>query len=69
MFVLTLAKKSIVNIFQVSWTMRAIIAFCLIAVVLCLIHYSEGNYRKPAFNGSIFGKRGVVGRCFDFYDL
>ncbi|CAG9794438.1 unnamed protein product [Diatraea saccharalis] len=42
--------------------MRAIFALFLIAMVLYLIHSTEANYRKPPFNGSIFGKRGTVGK-------
>ncbi|KPI96616.1 FMRFamide-related neuropeptide [Papilio xuthus] len=38
--------------------MRAVVVFCLIAMIICLITPTEGNYRKPPFNGSIFGKRG-----------
>ncbi|XP_075988429.1 neuropeptide SIFamide-like [Anticarsia gemmatalis] len=40
--------------------MRFIIAVCVIAVVLCLLDGTDATYRKPPFNGSIFGKRGVV---------
>ncbi|XP_028157549.1 neuropeptide SIFamide-like [Ostrinia nubilalis] len=40
--------------------MRAIFAVFLVAMVLYLIHSTEANYRKPPFNGSIFGKRGTV---------
>nr|C0HKV8.1 RecName: Full=Neuropeptide SIFamide; Short=SIFa; AltName: Full=TYRKPPFNGSIF-amide; Flags: Precursor [Agrotis ipsilon] len=40
--------------------MRFIVALCLFAIVMCIIHKAEGTYRKPPFNGSIFGKRGVV---------
>ncbi|PZC84830.1 hypothetical protein B5X24_HaOG203820 [Helicoverpa armigera] len=39
--------------------MRFIVALCLFAIVMC-IHNAEATYRKPPFNGSIFGKRGVV---------
>ncbi|KAM3955906.1 SIFamide [Aphomia sociella] len=40
--------------------MRSVIAFGLVAVFLCLFHAIECNYKKPPFNGSIFGKRGNV---------
>nr|ALM30343.1 SIFamide precursor [Chilo suppressalis] len=40
--------------------MRAVFAIFLIAMVFYLIHNTEANYRKPPFNGSIFGKRGTV---------
>ncbi|CAH0599854.1 unnamed protein product [Chrysodeixis includens] len=39
--------------------MRFILALFFAAVVLCL-HNADATYRKPPFNGSIFGKRGVV---------
>ncbi|CAG5053186.1 unnamed protein product [Parnassius apollo] len=40
--------------------MRAVVAVCLILVIYCLILPNEANYRKPHFNGSIFGKRGNI---------
>ncbi|XP_049882431.1 neuropeptide SIFamide-like [Pectinophora gossypiella] len=40
--------------------MRVTLAFCVLAVVFCVIIEGEANYRKPPFNGSIFGKRGNV---------
>ncbi|XP_053621286.1 neuropeptide SIFamide [Plodia interpunctella] len=32
----------------------------LFVAILCLAHTIEATYRKVPFNGSIFGKRGVV---------
>ncbi|KAG6459095.1 neuropeptide SIFamide [Manduca sexta] len=40
--------------------MRVIIAVLMFAVALCILETAEANYRKPPFNGSIFGKRGNV---------
>lgn len=41
--------------------MRAAVIFCLVIMAICLMTPSEANYRKPPFNGSIFGKRGNIG--------
>ncbi|CAK1593436.1 unnamed protein product [Parnassius mnemosyne] len=40
--------------------MRVVFALCFIIVIICLITPNEANYRKPPFNGSIFGKRGNI---------
>ncbi|CAH1643016.1 unnamed protein product [Spodoptera littoralis] len=40
--------------------MRFILALCFLAIVLCIHNADAATYRKPPFNGSIFGKRGVV---------
>ncbi|XP_052757133.1 neuropeptide SIFamide-like [Galleria mellonella] len=40
--------------------MRSLIVFGLVAVFLCLLHTIEANYKKPPFNGSIFGKRNNI---------
>ncbi|XP_019881334.1 neuropeptide SIFamide [Aethina tumida] len=34
----------------------AIVIFAL--AIICCLTFSEATYRKPPFNGSIFGKRG-----------
>ncbi|XP_026736928.1 neuropeptide SIFamide-like [Trichoplusia ni] len=39
--------------------MRFILALFFAAVIFC-IQNAGATYRKPPFNGSIFGKRGVV---------
>ncbi|KAI8441587.1 hypothetical protein MSG28_015162 [Choristoneura fumiferana] len=38
--------------------MRSIIIICFFTIVMCALRSSEASYRKPPFNGSIFGKRG-----------
>ncbi|XP_026332607.1 neuropeptide SIFamide-like [Hyposmocoma kahamanoa] len=40
--------------------MRAIILFCISIAVICLIKNTEASFKKTPFNGSIFGKRGIV---------
>ncbi|XP_048001878.1 neuropeptide SIFamide-like [Leguminivora glycinivorella] len=40
--------------------MHAFITLCFLVVIMCALHFTEGAYKKPPFNGSIFGKRGYV---------
>ncbi|XP_059058910.1 neuropeptide SIFamide [Achroia grisella] len=40
--------------------MRTIITVGFLAMFLCLIQIIEANYKKPPFNGSIFGKRANI---------
>jgi hypothetical protein len=42
-----------------------------ILVIMSIMETSEAGYRKPPFNGSIFGKRGAnsVGKQLDIYRL
>ncbi|GAB0093354.1 Neuropeptide SIFamide [Sergentomyia squamirostris] len=39
---------------------RLLTVFVIICVFCIAMHSAEGTYRKPPFNGSIFGKRNSV---------
>lgn len=57
-----------VFIFQNMHSSYAKIIAAVIAVIAltCLFTESEGTYRKPPFNGSIFGKRGSTSGNYNF---
>ncbi|NP_001124359.1 neuropeptide IMFamide-like [Bombyx mandarina] len=38
--------------------MRMTVTFCIVAILLCLLDFSEANYKNAPMNGIMFGKRG-----------
>ncbi|XP_059614325.1 neuropeptide SIFamide [Phlebotomus argentipes] len=42
-------------------SLRLLTLLVIICVFCIAMHSAEGTYRKPPFNGSIFGKRNSIG--------
>ncbi|KAB0805218.1 hypothetical protein PPYR_02188 [Photinus pyralis] len=40
--------------------LKIVTAMTVVLLVLTLLSMTEATYRKPPFNGSIFGKRGIT---------